>query len=356
MVGGAIIFDYRGATFPIEMSSIMSDPSGKLPPTADPANPFEPDPSKPTPTMAGDLFNVLRGFCMGAADTVPGVSGGTVALILGHYQRLITAISHIDGETLSLVRSKRFAAVAERLDTRFMVALAIGILTGVATLAGLMHHLLEHHLPQTLAVFLGLLLASVWIVKSSVRNWTAGCYVALVGGTLLAFGITQLPVGSASLSLPYLFVAASVAICAMILPGISGAFVLLLFGVYKGITGVIKDAARGNVTLDAVAKLVTFGCGCAFGLLAFSKLLRYLLANHHDVTMSALVGLMLGSMIKLYPLQRPVLPIADPGHPVMELVAPWRWPSPVWPLVLMALVAAAVVLGVERRFGQPATA
>ena len=299
-----------------------------------------------------DALNVFRGFCMGAADTVPGVSGGTVALILGHYERLVTAISHCDGQTLGLFRDKRFAAATERLDARFMIALGFGILAGVASLAGVMHHLLEHHLASTLAVFLGLLLASVWIVKDNVRVWSISRWVALVLGGVIAFGITQLPTGSAALSLPYVFVAASVAICAMILPGISGAFVLLLFGIYKGITGLIKETARGNIDARSIATLFTFGCGCAFGLLAFSKLLKYLLAKHNDVTMAALVGLMLGSMIKLYPLQRPLQPIVDAKHPAMELVSPTQWSSPLWPLVLLAIGAAAIVIVVERRFGE----
>ncbi|MGI9473129.1 MAG: DUF368 domain-containing protein, partial [Rubripirellula sp.] len=188
-----------------------------------------------------DVLNVIRGFCMGAADTVPGVSGGTVALILGHYQRLVTAISHVDGELVSLVVQRRFREAAAHVDLRFMVALLVGILTGVGTLAGVMHWLLDHRMPETLAVFLGLLIASVWIVRGYIDRWTPSRFVTFAIGVVVAIVITELPMANGGTGLPFLFGSAMIAICAMILPGISGAFVLLLLGAYHTVTGLIKD-------------------------------------------------------------------------------------------------------------------
>lgn len=299
---------------------------------------------------AADVLNVARGFCMGAADTVPGVSGGTVALVLGHYQRLVTAISHVDRQLLTLIRSRRFAEASRYVDLRFMTALGIGIAMGVATLSGLMHWLLEYRTSQTLAVFFGLMIASVWIVKGYIDRWSLSRVVALIVGAAAAVVITILPTGTGEMSLPYLFFSASLAICAMILPGISGAFVLLLLGVYHGVTGLIKDAVRGNITVETMTQMVVFGSGCVVGLLAFSKVLRWLLEHHRDVTMAGLMGLMIGSVGKLWPLQQPTAETASAElkFRVMEFVSPTNWDGNLWSLAGLAIGAAVAVLVVEK--------
>lgn len=316
-----------------------------------PVDPSDPKSVKRRPS-SDDLFNVARGFAMGAADTVPGVSGGTIALILGHYKRLITAISHVDGTTLRMVRRGQIRAAAERLDLRFLITLLSGILLGVILLAGVMHHLLDHHMPMTLAAFFGFLLASVWIVKDAVVSWRWSRWLAMSLGVAVAIAITLLPQTNAELSAVYLFIAASVAICAMILPGISGAFILLLFGVYHPVTGLIKDTAKLNVTTQSLVYLSIFAGGCLFGLLAFSRLLKHLLTHHHDLTMSALVGLMLGSIGKLYPLQRPTAETAslESKYRIHQAYWPGEWPDPVWPLIAIAVFSAVSILIVERQF------
>ncbi|QDT06835.1 hypothetical protein K227x_52560 [Rubripirellula lacrimiformis] len=304
-------------------------------------------------TLGGDVINVIRGFCMGAADTVPGVSGGTVALILGHYTRLITAISHVDSQWFGLVKQRRLAEASRHLDLRFLVALGFGILAGVATLSGLMHWLLEYRMPQTLAVFLGLLVASVWIVHSYVDRWTPGRVMSLSIGAAVAVVITLLPMGTGNMSLPYLFFSAAIAICAMILPGISGAFVLLLLGVYHGVTGLIKDAARGNFDARSLVQIAVFAAGCLTGLLAFSRLLRYLLLHHRGATMAWLMGLMIGSVGKLWPLQRPTAETASEElkFRVMEYVSPSQWDGSLPTLVALAIGSAVAVLVIERFAG-----
>lgn len=301
-------------------------------------------------SIAGDLINVVRGFCMGAADTVPGVSGGTVALILGHYTRLVTAIAHVDISLLGLVKDKQFAAAARHLDLRFLVALGLGIATGIVTLSGLMHWLLEFRMPQTLAVFFGLLIASVWIVRGYVDHWTVGRGVSLLVGAGVAIGITLLPMGTGNMSLTYLFFSASIAICAMILPGISGAFVLLLLGVYHGVTGLIKDAAKGNFTSESLAQIAVFGTGCVVGLLAFSRLLRFLLDHHRGTTMAWLMGLMMGSAGKLWPLQRPTpeTESLELKYRIMQYVSPAEWDGSLVMLAALAVTAAVVVIAIEK--------
>ncbi len=304
-------------------------------------------------SFAGDLFNVVRGFCMGAADTVPGVSGGTIALILGHYQRLITAISNIDRALVALVMQRRFAEAARHVDLRFIAALGAGIAIGIVTLAGVMHWLLDHHTSKTFAVFFGLILASVWIVKGYIDRWSPSGVIACLGGVVAAVTISMLPVASESTSLPYLFVAASVAICAMILPGISGAFVLLLFGVYHPVTGLIKEAAKGQVSIEGLTQMGAVAAGCAFGLLAFSRLLRWLLEHRRDATMAALMGLMIGSIAKLWPLQMATPETADLEMKlrVMQYVAPSAWPGSLLGLAALVAAAATIVLTIERLAG-----
>ncbi len=296
-----------------------------------------------------DVINAIRGFCMGAADTVPGVSGGTIALIMGHYARLVTAISHIDTELIGLIRQRKWRAAADHIDLRFLVALGAGLLLGVVSLAGLMHYLLDAHFPETLAVFLGLLIASLWVVVQYIDRWTTSRYVACGVGIAIAAVISMLPTGHGNLSLPYIFMAASIAICAMILPGISGAYVLLVLGVYHGVTGVIKDAAKLQITTESALQLIAFGSGCLFGLLSFSRLLRRLLESARGTTMAALMGLMIGSVGKLWPLQKPTADTAmlEPKFRVMEYVAPSQWDGSIPLLVALVVASAAIVLAIE---------
>ena len=300
-------------------------------------------------SFRGDLLNATRGFCMGAADTVPGISGGTIALIMGHYSRLVTAISHFDGKLVGLLSKGQFAAAASHLDFRFLVALGAGILGGIVTLSGLMHYLLDAHLPETLAVFLGLLVASLWVVVQYVDRWSPSRLAACVAGIVVAAVISLLPTGHGSMSLPFLFLAASVAICAMILPGISGAYILLVLGVYHPITGLVKDLARLQFTMEGLVQLTVFALGCAFGLLTFSRLLRRLLEQAPGMTMAALMGLMIGSVGKLWPLQLPTPETAalEPKFRVMQYVSPANWTGSIALLITLAVVSAAVVLTIE---------
>ena len=297
-------------------------------------------------TITGDAVNVFRGFCMGAADTVPGVSGGTVALILGHYDRLIAAISHIDSDAVKMLAGGRFRALFEKLDLRFLIALAAGIVIGIGTLAGLMHWLLLHRMNETMAVFFGLVLASVWVVRRNVSKWTPGGYVALIVGAAIALAVSSIPASNGDIHLLYLFLSASIAICAMILPGISGAFVLLLLGVYEPVIGMVKQFFKLDIEPLLLLRLTVFTLGCGFGLLAFSRLLNYLLRHHRDVTMATLIGLMIGSVGRLWPLQ-----VVTPETAGLELkfqetvyVTPAQYDGSVIVLIALAVIAGSVVL------------
>ncbi|WP_231603379.1 DUF368 domain-containing protein [Neorhodopirellula pilleata] len=298
----------------------------------------------------GDALNVFRGFCMGVADTVPGVSGGTVALILGHYDRLIAAISQVDSEAIAMLIGGRWRELIDKLDLRFLIALAIGIASGIVMLAGLMHWLLHERMNETMAVFFGLILASVWVVRRNVTSWTFSRYVAALIGIAVALAISQIPASVGDVSLVYLFLSASIAICAMILPGISGAFILLLLGVYEPVIGMIKESARGNIDFSTIVQLGVFALGCLTGLLAFSRLLNYLLSTHRDTTMAALIGLMIGSVGRLWPLQVVTPETADLKLKYQEfnLVSPSEYPGSVGGLVVLAIVAILVVIVADR--------
>jgi len=283
---------------------------------------------------------------MGAADIVPGVSGGTVALVLGHYQRLIGAISHIDSHVLSLVRKRQWSAAWKHIDGRFLFALGLGIVIGIGGLASLMHWLLEHRFAETMAVFFGLVLASGWVVAKIVHRWSAGCIAAMLASAFVAWLIGSLSPLGGEPSVPYLFLCASIAICAMILPGISGAFVLLLLGAYHPVTGMIKQFTQLDISVDIVFRLSVFGVGCLLGLAVFSRFLRYLLEHHSNMTFAALLGLMLGSLRKLYPLQLPTPETADLEFKERQwqVVAPSQWPGSITVLLVLIIASAAGVL------------
>ncbi len=293
--------------------------------------------------FADDAANWARGLCMGAADIVPGVSGGTMALILGHYERLVTAISHVDAHLLGLVAKRRFSAAAEYLDLRFLFGLLAGILTGIIGLASVLHYLLEHQQAYTYAVFFGLILGSSYLVSKRLKNWTTIGFVWLALGALFALQICFLSPTQSNLNPLSAFLAATVAICAMILPGISGAFVLLLLGFYHPITELIKGLPRGEFSMEGLIIIAAFGCGCLVGLVAFSRFLKWLLAHKHDATMASLVGLMLGSLYKIWPFQRATPTTAD--LPFKEQVFQNLWPSESSAslVVVIALAVAALI-------------
>ena len=290
---------------------------------------------------------------MGAADIVPGVSGGTMALILGIYQRLISAISHVDLSLLGHVRERRWADAFAHADGRFLITLAAGIGTGVVSLASLMHHLLEHEMGLTFGAFFGLILASSWLVARMVGDWTPTCGAAAALGAIFAFWLTGLVPVVVTPSYGYIFFAGTIAICAMILPGISGAFVLLIFGVYYHVTGVLKALASGSISLDNLATLVVFGLGCVTGLLIFSRVLRFLLDRAHALTMAVLCGFMFGSLRKIWPFKVEIDASVDKDFKerIFENVWPWQSPDGFLLPFAMILVGAALVLVLDRVSG-----
>lgn len=276
---------------------------------------------------------------MGAADIVPGVSGGTVALVLGVYERLLGALSRFDAAWLSEVRRGRFAAAWRRVDGAFLVALGLGIATGAKGLAWVMDYLLHYHRTATFAAFFGLIAASGWLVAKMARPVGAASAARCVGLGILAavsalWLMSQERVGGSE-SLAYTFLCGAVGICAMILPGVSGAYLLLMLGKYEQITAIIKGLPAFASAHDA-ATLAVFACGCLFGLLSFSRLLKWLLARSWSETMAVLAGFMVGSLYRVWPFQLDTTPdVVEFKEKVFE---------PYWPTAVNAEVLAPVAI------------
>ena len=301
-----------------------------------------------------DLQQVARGFLMGGADIIPGVSGGTVALILGIYGQLVTAISHFDLKFLNHLRKREWLAAAAHIDLRFLATLACGIGIGVILLAGGMHYLLEHQLQHTLAAFFGMIVVSSLLVGRMVVHWTPREICSAVVGSLFAFWLVGLPflVNPSDTAL-YVLLSGMIAICAMILPGISGAFILLIMGKYKDITGILADIPKGNLTLHSLETLGLFGVGAAVGLISFSKFLNWLLTHHKTHTMAALCGFMIGSLRKIWPFKKDMMPeITDFQLKQFKNTMPDLSQGGVWLSILIVGLAAAFVLALDRLTAQ----
>ena len=272
------------------------------------------------------LQTILKGFLMGNADVVPGVSGGTVALLLGIYDHLIHSIGNFDAQFCRLVVKRNWRQAAEHVDLRFILSLLLGIGGGILCMGTLAHWLLEHQQSRqfTLAAFSGMVLASCFVIGKQIQilNYRDSVQVILLG--LIGIVITVL-VGVAvkqasQLTDPtyfQLFCFAAIAICAMILPGISGAMILMILDVHKHLLALQEKLIKGIELGETAKQLMIFACGAACGLIVFSRVLRHLLAKYRHGTLSLLVGIMLGSLSVLWPFQdidKQPLPVALDVH------------------------------------------
>ena len=239
------------------------------------------------------IFVTLKGMAMGAADVVPGVSGGTIAFISGIYEELITSINNIDFSLISILRKDGIKAVWHKINGNFLLALFLGIFISVLSLAKFLSWLLENEPILLWSFFFGLVVASIFFVGKEISKWTLGTVLILILGAALAFFITELPVSDNTDSLPYLFLSGALAICAMILPGISGAFILVLLGSYKTILDAVHERD--------IKIILTVGVGAIFGLLSFARLLKWMFSHYKNITLALLTGFILGSLNKIWP-------------------------------------------------------
>ena len=283
--------------------------------------------------------HLVVGIAMGMADLVPGVSGGTIAFVSGRYERLVAAIHAVDGEGVRLLLRGRFAALFRHVDLPLLGPLLLGIALAVVTLSGLLDHWLEDAVarPRLFAFFVGLVLASIVIVGRRISWSTTHLALAAVGtsvGLLVAFAAPARTPETA----PWAVLGGALAICAMILPGISGSFILLLVGQYERAVEAIDDRAFGTIGLYAIGAIV--------GLLVFVRVLRWLLDRYHDDVAAVLVGFIAGSVPRLWPWTSCV-DCADPA-----LVAPT---GDIGIAIALTVAGAAAILGFERWATQGAT-
>ena len=287
---------------------------------------------------------------MGAADVVPGVSGGTIAFITGIYDKLLESIRRINPSVLGLWKREGFKAALNHINGFFLISLFAGVFTSIATFAKLISWLLITHPVPLWSFFFGLILVSVFHILKQVEKRDIIRFVFLLLGVAFAYSITVLkPLQMEPTSINIL-IAGAIAICAMILPGISGSFILLLIGMYGPVLGAVKE-----FQIDVLA---LFLAGCVIGLLTFSHVLSWLLRSFRDFTLVFLTGLMIGTLPKIWPWKETISwRINSKGEQVpliQENLSPFNFeavtsqPSQVTLAVIMMLVAIALVLGLEK--------
>lgn len=239
------------------------------------------------------LLLSLKGMGMGAADVVPGVSGGTIAFITGIYEELIDSIKSVNLNALKLFFSFKLAAFWKAINGNFLVSVLLGIGISIFSLAKGLEYLLHHYPILVWAFFFGLIVASAIYIARTIKKWNAGTVVAGIAGIVVAYFITVISPAEANTTWLFIFISGSIAICAMILPGISGSFILVLLGMYRFILSAVGDL---NIPV-----LLVFIAGAAIGIIAFSNLLSWLLKKFHNLTIAVLSGFMVGSLNKVWP-------------------------------------------------------
>jgi putative membrane protein len=298
---------------------------------------------KPRRSLPAYLGVAVKGFCMGAADVVPGVSGGTMAFILGIYEELLESIRSFDLSFLRLLASLKIRAAMDHASWRFLTALVLGILVAVFSLARILSWLLENRPVLIWSFFFGLILASVFTVGRHLKRWDPAVTAWMCLGAVGAYFL----VGMVPVSTPetawFLFMSGAIAICAMILPGISGSFILVLLGKYAYVLEAVNN--RDVLTLMLVAS------GALVGLISFVRLLNWLLKRHHRLTIAILTGLMLGSLRKVWPWKETLESMVDGhGHTIIISQAntlPAHWDMEVTAALGLAILGFLVVLSMN---------
>ena len=282
-----------------------------------------------------------KGLAMGAADVVPGVSGGTIAFISGIYDELIDSLKAVNPGTLRLLFRDGVGSFWRAINGNFLVALFAGIFTSIVSLARLVRYLLEHQPLLIWSFFFGLMIASIICVVRQQKQWRLVQILGLLAGMSLALAAAFLPPMTVNISPLTLFFSGMLAICAMILPGISGSFILLLLGVYPVIIEAVTEA-------DWLI-LASFAAGAVVGLMAFSHVLSWLLHHHRGTTLSVLIGFLVGSLPVVWPWKMELSAVSGTGR---QLLLPGDYGAAVGsPLVLeclgLMLVGLVLVLALE---------
>ncbi len=306
--------------------------------------------------MKTDFANALKGFAMGAANVVPGVSGGTIAFITGIYERLIEALKSFDMEALKLASRFKIAELWEKVDGRFLASIFIGSVLALGTLASLLKWGLEHHETHVFALFFGLIAASIPSVGKMIEKWTLPVLIVFFIGLSLAVSLAFLKPASENDHPLYLGLCGVVAMCSMIIPGLSGSFVLLLMGNYELIMlDAINDLRSGNFG-EALPILIPVGIGAVVGLLVLSRFLSWLFKTHHDTAIGAITGFVAGSLVIIWPWKEihkeQFIKASGEIKEKIVKVDGWRLPdfsqAATWSALLALVLGVGLILIIER--------
>ena len=295
------------------------------------------------------IILALKGCAMGMADVVPGVSGGTIAFISGIYEELLDSIRSVNATALKLLLRFRFAEFWRHINGRFLLPVLLGIAVAIFSLARLMTYLLVNHPIAIWSFFFGLIVASALLVARQIGRWDWRTLLAFVVGAVAAWWITVATPAETPNDWWFVMLSGAIAICAMILPGISGAFILLLLGKYQYIMHAVGEF---NIPV-----IVVFVIGAAAGIISFSHLLSWLLKHWHDVTVAVLMGFMVGSLNKVWPWKETVETYLDSHGVAQPLVqnniAPGTFeqltgqPSLLMQAILLGIVGFMAIYGIE---------
>ncbi|PWQ96797.1 DUF368 domain-containing protein [Leucothrix arctica] len=297
--------------------------------------------------MNENISNFIKGLAMGAANVIPGVSGGTVALVTGIYERLINALKSCDLNALKLLFSRNFKGAWKHVDGAFLSSILGGVVVSIVSLAKVLEYLLDNYEVLTMAFFFGLIAVSVISVGRTVKKWGASALIALVLGTILAVSVAMLAPAGENANAGYLFLCGVIAICSMILPGLSGSFVLIILGNYALVLGAI---GRFDMAI-----LLPMALGCGLGLLAFAHLLGWVYDKFHDQTVALMTGFIVGSLAIVWPWKNTLTEIVTrEGKDDKVITTGYEWFTPMLneSSTLMALglmvVGGLMIWGMEK--------
>ena len=283
------------------------------------------------------IIVAVKGACMGAADVIPGVSGGTIAFIMGIYDEFVGSIAKVDASAVKMLLSGRIKDFWKHINGNFLVSLIAGIGISVVALAGLMQTLLTNFPIQTWAFFFGLIVASSMFILRGISGWRFKDFIMLALGLVLGVTVCTLSPTQTPDALWFIFLSGAIAICAMILPGISGSFILLILGKYQYIMACISNLVAGVDFGRNALILGVFMIGAVVGILGFSKFLHWLLARWHRSTLIVLAGFIIGSLVKVWPWSNAeALAQADAAGGML-----WGW------ALLFAVSGFSLVTGIE---------
>lgn len=283
------------------------------------------------------ILTAVKGACMGAADVIPGVSGGTIAFIMGIYDKFVASLAAINAEAVKLFFTGKFKEFWQHINGGFLLSLVVGIGVSVISLATVMQTLLSDFPIQTWAFFFGLIVASSIFILRGISGWGLREILFLIGGILLGVTICTLSPTQTPDALWFIFLSGAIAICAMILPGISGSFILLILGKYQYILGAVSDLVAGQNVAGNLLIIGVFAIGAVVGILSFSKFLHWLLSRWHKQALIILAGFIIGSLVKIWPWNNPEA-IAQ-----TELTGSLHIGS----AIIIALIGFSLVTGIE---------